>query len=290
MQYGIYYAYWAKEWGGDYARYAKKVSGLGFDILEISCAALAETAPAQLAELRAACEAFGVRLTAGYGPAPGENIASPDHAVAKNALAFWERTFPVLQRLGVAVVGGGLYSYWPVDYARPFDRRADYERSVAGMKKLAGLAAQFGLTLCMEALNRFEGYLINTAAEAVQYARDVGMDNVKAMLDTFHMNIEEDSIEDAILAAGPALGHFHVGECNRRPPRGGSRLDWSGIGRALRGAKYDGAVVMEPFVLAGGGVGRDIRVWRDIAEDGSEAALDDAAGGSLAFLRRAFGE
>ena len=67
-------------------------------------------------------------------------------------------------------------------------------------------------------LNRFENHVLNTAEEGVAFVREVGKPNVKVMLDTFHMNIEEDSFGKAIRTAGPLLGHFHTGENNRRVP------------------------------------------------------------------------
>ena len=155
------------------------------------------------------------------------------------------------------------------------------------MKKLGQIAAGYGITLGMEVLNRFEGYLLNTAGEALSYVKAVGLDNVKVMLDTFHMNIEEDSIIDAIKNTGSFLGHFHIGEANRRPPRTGSRMDWAGIGKALREINYSGAVVMEPFVLQGGQVGKDIKVWRDMAS-ADEKELDGEARRSVDFIRGTF--
>jgi len=287
MKYGIYYAYWEQQWGGDYLKYARKVGKLGFDILEISCAGLADMTPEQTRDLARAAKDSGITLTGGYGPRPVENIASADATVVKNAFDFWKRTFDVLSRLGISTVGGGLYSYWPVDYEKPFNKDEDLRRSIEEMKKLGALAADYGITLGMEALNRFEGYLLNTAEEDLAYVKAVGLDNVKVMLDTFHMNIEEDSLTGAIKTAGPYLGHFHIGEANRRPPRAGTRMDWAAIGRALREAGYNGAVVMEPFVLQGGQVGKDIKIWRNMAPN-DEGKLDDEARKSVAFIRECF--
>jgi D-psicose/D-tagatose/L-ribulose 3-epimerase len=293
MQYGIYYAYWERQWGGDYLKYPQKVAGLGFDILEISCASLPELGDSALKTLRQAADDAGVRLTGGYGPRQQENLASPDRAVVQNGFAFWDRTLDALEALGITLVGGGLYSYWPVDFGKltggqSFDKAADRQRSVESMKKLADMAAARHITLGMEVLNRFEGYLINTAQEAVDYVKAVGKDNVKVMLDTFHMNIEEDSITGAIRTAGKYLGHFHIGEANRRPPYAGGRIDWQAIAAALHEIGYDGAVVMEPFVLQGGQVGNDIKVWRDISGKTGEAELDEDARRSVAFVRQTF--
>jgi len=287
MKYGIYYAYWERQWGGDYIKYPGKVGNLGFDILEISCAGLAEMPALKVRDLAAAASDSGIELSGGYGPRPEENIASPDTAVVNNTFEFWKRTFDVLARLGIKTVGGGLYSYWPVDFGKPINKEEDLKRSIEGMKKLGALASDYKITLGMEALNRFEGYLINTAAEALAYVKEVGRDNVKVMLDTFHMNIEEESLVEAIKTSSPFLGHFHIGEPNRLPPHAGSRMDWPGIGRALNEISYSGAVVMEPFVLQGGQVGKDIKVWRDLAPSG-ETELDEAARKSVEFVREVF--
>ena len=287
MEYGIYYAYWEQQWGGEYLKYIHKVKKIGFDILEISCAGLAEMPARHVRELAAAAGDSGVGLTAGYGPRPGENIASSSAAVIENAFDFWKRTFDVLAGLGIHTVGGGLYSHWPVDFEKPFNKEEDLKRSIANMKKLGEIAAGYNISLGMEALNRFEGYLLNTSAETLAYVKAVGLDNVKVMLDTFHMNIEEDNIIDAIKTAGSFLGHFHIGEANRRPPRMGSRMDWAGIGRTLNEIGYTGAVVMEPFVLQGGQVGKDIKVWRNLAPC-SEAELDESVRQSVEFIRGVF--
>ncbi|MDR1899972.1 MAG: sugar phosphate isomerase/epimerase [Treponema sp.] len=285
MRYGIYYAYWEKQWGGDYLHYIKKAAGLGFDILELSCAGMKDLPTETIQDLTQAKRDSGVTLTGGYGPRPEDNIASPDPAVVNKALDFWKRTFEVLQKLEITLVGGGLYSYWPVDFSKPFDKGEDLKRSVEGMRKLSPVAAGYGITLGMEALNRFEGYLLNTAAETVEYVKAVGCENVKVMLDTFHMNIEEESFTGAIRCAGSRLGHFHIGEPNRRPPHEGSRFNWREIGETLREIGYTGTVVMEPFVLMGGQVGRDIKVWRDLS-DGE--GLDRAAAASVAYIRKTF--
>ena len=137
-------------------------------------------------------------------------------------------------------------------------------------------------------LNRFENHVLNTAEEGVAFVREVGKPNVKVMLDTFHMNIEEDSFGKAIRTAGPLLGHFHTGENNRRVPGKGG-LPWHEIGTALRDIGYSGAVVMEPFVKMGGQVGVDIRVWRDLSDNADEAQMDGAARQALAFSRFVLG-
>lgn len=289
MKYGIYVAYWLNEWGAAYEPYIDKVAAMGYDILEISCASFNQeyATDAQLDALRAYAESKGVGLTAGYGPTPEQNISSKDEKVVKSALDFFEKLMPKLHRLGITELGGGLYSYWPVDYTKPVDKPGDWKRSVANSRIVADVAAAYGVNLNMEVLNRFEGYLLNTCEEALRFVDEVGKPNVRVMLDTFHMNIEEDNIAGAIRQAGKKLGHLHLGEANRKVPGKGS-LPWNEIGLALRDIGYEGAVVMEPFVMQGGTIGSQIKVWRDLLPDTSEAVLDHDAQYALHFLKQVF--
>ena len=287
MKYGIYFAYWEKEWNADQKSYISKVKKLGFDILEISCAMLKNISREELVEMKDMARAEGVTLTAGYGPGPSENLASSDEAVVKNAVAFYTDILKKLEILDIHTLGGGIYSYWPVDYTKPIDKEGDWKRSVKNVRTVGKIAQECGVDYCLEVLNRFEGYLLNTCAECRQFVEEVDVPAVKIMLDTFHMNIEEDSMTEAILLAGDRLGHFHVGENNRRLP-GKGNLPWYQIGSALRAIGYDKNVVMEPFVKSGGKVGSDIKIWRDLSMGVATEQLDRDAAASVAFLRNVF--
>lgn len=149
------------------------------------------------------------------------------------------------------------------------------------MKEAVRAAKHNHVTFNLEVVNWFEQYLLNTAAEAVAYVDAVGSPNVRILLDTFHLNIEEDFVGQAIRLAGDKPGHFHVGENNRMPP-GYGHIPWTEIGAALRDIGYTGDVVMEPFVSPGGQVGSDIRVYRDLGEG---MDLDEEVRKALLFMR-----
>ena len=289
MNYGIYYAYWEKEWFADYHKYIDKVADLGFDILEISCGAFKNTytTDAQLLELKKHAEDRNLILTAGYGPAACENLSAADPAVQANAMAFFTETLRKLHLMGIKAFGGGLYGYWPVDYSKPIDKAGDLDRSITNMRKLSKVAEEYDITLGMEVLNRFEGYLLNTCDEAIEYVKAVDSTHVGVMLDTFHMSIEEDDLCAAIRKAGDKLCHFHIGERNRKMPGQGD-MPWKEMGQALRDIGYQKAVVMEPFVMQGGTVGSDIKVWRELIPRITEAKLDEDAKNSVEFIRKAF--
>jgi D-psicose/D-tagatose/L-ribulose 3-epimerase len=284
MKYGIYYAYWEQEWQADYTYYIEKAAKLGFDILEIAGSPLPAYNDKQLADIKACAAGNGIILTVGHGPSPAQNLSSSDPKVRRDAKAFFTDLLKRLYKMDIHLIGGALYSYWPVDYSRPIDKQGDWERSVESVREIAGIAGECGVDFCLEVLNRFENYLLNTAEEGVNFVKQVDHPNVKVMLDTFHMNIEEDSIGGAIRTSGAYLGHFHSGECNRKVP-GKGRMPWREIGEALHDIGYQGGVVMEPFVRMGGTVGADIKVWRDISCGADENKLDGDAREALDFSR-----
>ncbi|MBR5497476.1 MAG: sugar phosphate isomerase/epimerase [Clostridia bacterium] len=282
MKHGIYYAYWEKEWAADYVPYVEKVAKLGFDILEIGGAALPAMNDAQLSELRKAADDNGIEITTGYGPAPAHDVGNP--ATRPGALEWYKKMFYGMAAVNSKKIGGALYSHWPIDYSQPINKAEDWKYAVEGMKLLSELAMPYGIDLNMESLNRFEGYLINTSEECVKFVKEVDCPNVWVMLDTFHMNIEETDISEAIRTAGKLLGHFHTGECNRMVP-GKGRTPWREIGAALREIGYDKTVVMEPFVNMGGQVGSDIKVWRELVPGIDAMTLDRDAKDALSFQR-----
>ena len=288
MKFGIYYPYWEHEWSADCLKYVEKVAKLGFDIIEIAAHHLNGYSPAHIDEIGRSARDNGIAITAGLGPSPQKNLSSADPAIRKAGRAFFEETLTNLAKLDIHILAGALHSYWPIDYSQPVDKVADRARGLEGIASLADFAADRGVNLCLEVLNRFENHVLNTAEEGVAFVREVGKPNVKVHLDTFHMNIEENSFAEAIRTTGPLLGHFHTGENNRRVP-GKGRLPWHEIGMALREIRYDGAVVMEPFVKQGGGVGSDIKVWRDLSGNADEAQMDEDARRGLAFSRYVLG-
>lgn len=287
MKHGIYYAYWEKEWEADYNYYVDKVARLGFDFLEVGAKPLPEYSVDDIKKLKDSADRNGIMMTAGYGPSADHNMASADPAIRENALKWFTKLFQVMEKLDIHQIGGALYSYWPVDFSAGVNKDEDWKRGVEGMQKLGPVAAEYGVELGMEVLNRFENHVLNTAEEGVKFVKEVGLDNVKVMLDTFHMNIEEASVGEAIRSAGKLLGHFHTGERNRMVP-GKGRTPWKEIGEALKAIEYDGTVAMEPFVRMGGQVGSDIHVWRDISRGATEEQLDQDAKDALNFQRYMF--
>ena len=287
MKFGTLYAYWTHEWTGDYKYFAKKAASLGFDILEISAGDLITMSDGEIDELKAITRELGIRITSNIGPAKKYDVASPDAAVRENGVRFLTDIMKKMDRLDSRALVGVMYTYWPNDFT-DLDKEGAWARGVESVKKLGGVAGELGIDFCLEVVNRFETHILNTAEEGVRYCKDVAMPRVKLLLDTFHMNIEEDDLPGAILTAGSYLGHVHVGEGNRKLP-GMGHLPWEEIGSALKQIGFSGGVVMEPFMTMGGKVGEDIKVWRDLTGGATPEEMDENIKNSLIFLRGAFG-
>jgi D-psicose/D-tagatose/L-ribulose 3-epimerase len=164
--------------------------------------------------------------------------------------------------------------------SEPEQRAQEMELLVPRLIELADYAGEHDVELCVEPVNRFETSFINTAAQAVELVDRVEHTSFKVVLDTFHMNIEERSIGDAIRSVGPRLRHMHAGE-NDRGIIGRGHTPWKEIAQALNDVDYDGALVIETFSNRIESIAAAAAIWRPLAP-----SQDLLAREGLAFLRR----
>ena len=285
MKFGTGYAYWGTNWECNYLTLTKKVADIGFDILEIGADHLYDMSDQEIAALKKAGEENGIEFTTNSGPSKENDFSSADAGVREHALAYFEKVLQNMNKLGSKTLVGAIYSFWPTDFVDT-DKEAAWDRSIDGLKKLSKTAEELDIECVLEVLNRNETYILTDCAESIEYVEKVGSDKITILLDTYHMNIEEDNMYDAIRKAGKYLGHLHVGECNRKLPGMNNSINWPEIGKALRDIDYQKAVVMEPFILKGGQVGRDIRVWRDLSDQATPEQMDQYIKESLVFLKK----
>src|SRR5580700_1532401 len=206
LKFGIYYSYWEQEWSADCLKYVEKVAKLGFDVIEIAAHHLNSYSAAHIAEVGRSARDNGIAITAGLGPSQQINLSSADPAIRKAGRAFFEETLTNLAKLDIRIIGGALHSYWPVDYSKPVDKAGDRARGLEGIASLADFAANLGVDLCIEVLNRFENHVLNTAPqEGASFRQNINT-HVNDMLLTTHQIIVEDSFSEAIRTAGPLLG------------------------------------------------------------------------------------
>lgn len=257
-----------------------KVRGMSFDIFEVACE---DPALIEVAALKAALEAqrLGAIVCGVYGP--DRDLSSANPAIRSASLAYTRWLIDTAQALGAPVVGGPIYT--SVGKPHP-DTEAEFAnehaRAIDGLRELADYAGSRGVRLAIEALNRFETDLVNTAEQALEMVEKVGSPHLGLHLDTFHMHLEEKNLESAIRAAGPRLYHFHACENDRGVP-GTGQVNWEGAARSLTAIGYSGAVVIESFTPQVKAIAQAVRIWRKIAPDQDTIARD-----GLAFLRKLF--
>lgn len=289
---GMHYGFWSHNWDEiQYVPLMEKVARLGFDVCEVASAEFCKYSDETLGELKRRADDLGLTFTYSIGLEKEYDLASDDPAVRDNGVRHVTEILKSMPKVGATILNGVSYAGWQAmpDHGITLEeKRRKEELALDSMRRLMPVAEDCGVYYCCEVVNRFEQYLLNTAREGAAFVRQLESPNAKVLLDTFHMNIEEDDLLQAILETGDLLGHFHVGERNRKPPGSTNSLPWKEMAGALRQIGYQGAVVMEPFVLMGGSIPYDIKVWRDLSGGALEAELDRMAGDACAFLKKLF--
>ena len=146
---------------------------------------------------------------------------------------------------------------------------AEFDSCVAGLRLVAQRAADRGVVLALEALNRFETYFMNTAADALRLLDAVDSPWIGAHLDTFHMNLEEKDVAGALRLAAPRLAHVHFSE-NDRGVVGTGHVDWPGVRAALAETGYLGSdrwIVAETFAGGVPEIAAATAIWRPLVPD-----------------------
>lgn len=288
MKFGCNCTYWQNNWGltvDEYVVMINRLADIGFEVIEISADHLYYMSDEEVNRLKMEGLKRKVEFSVNSGPARKYDLASADETVRENGITYFEKIMENMYKLGAKALIGAIYSFWPTDYVE-MDKEGAWKRSIACLQKLDKTAEKYDITIALEVLNRNETYILTDCAEALDYCAKIGGNRVKILLDTYHMNIEEDNMYDAIRHAGDMLAHVHVGECNRKLPGMNNTVDWPEFGKALRDICYEGYVVMEPFLLKGGEIGRDCRVFRDLSNGANNAKMTELITSSLRYLKK----
>jgi D-psicose/D-tagatose/L-ribulose 3-epimerase len=273
---GVHAMVWIPEWNpanGAFA--AKQAAALGYDLLELP---LMDPGAVQVDATRQLFEGLSLGVTCSLGLSFATDVSSPDPAVAAAGEAFLLQAVEVAGGIGSSYLGGVVFSAMGKYHAPLSDAgRANCVRALANV---ARSARNHGVTLGLEVVNRYESNVLNTVSQALAMIEDIAQDNVKVHLDTYHANIEEVSIAQAVAQAGEALAYVHVGESHRGYLGTGS-VDFQGLFSALRAARYQGPVTFESFSsrVVTPEFAAALAIWRDMWSDG-----DALAGHAKAFV------
>jgi D-psicose/D-tagatose/L-ribulose 3-epimerase len=264
-----------------FARLAAHIAGMGFDLVEVPI-----ENPGEFDYPRAGAIArdHGLAVTVCAAMSPDRDLIHPDESIRASGMAYVRHCIEAASTMGATRVGGPLYSAVGRTWQATPDERARYlDLLVDQLRELSAHAGDHGIVLGVEPLNRFETSVLNLTADAIAVVDRVGHPACGLMLDTFHMNIEEQSIGDAIRAAGPRLRHLHACENDRGAP-GSGHVPWTEVARALGDIKYDEGVVIESFTSQVKTIARAAAIWRPLA-----ASQDALAQNGLTHLRALLG-
>ena len=266
---GVHAFVWEKGWSHDEcARAIGRTAEVGFDLIEISAM---EPAAIDTAFTRAQLEKAGIEATFSFGLDASCDISSNDSVRTRAGEAKLHQAVAMARDIGATHVAGILYSAFQ-KYAAPASSEG-VRRAVEVLQRVAETAAKSSITLGLEAVNRYETNVINTASQGVEMCRRIGAPNVKVHLDVYHMNIEEADIQQAILDAGDWLGYFHTGDSHRGYMGSGS-IELAGVFRALVKSNYQGPITFESFSsrVVGQPLEGILGIWRNLWEDSHDLA------------------
>lgn len=272
LRYAVHAYAWTNSWSNETLPLLDHAKSLGFDLVEIP---LMEIDLVDAAAIRARAEAAGIGLCTSTACAEATDPTSGDPAVRAAALDYLKRCVSATAAMGADCFTGVTYSAIGRRIpGRPTEQHWDWAVSV--LKPAARHARDLGVTLGIEAINRYETFLINTGAQARELVARVDEPNVRVHLDAYHMNIEEENFFDPTLAAAPLLCHFHLSESHRGTPGTGT-VDWEAIYRALAQADYQGLVGLESFESVSPAMAAATCMWRSVAESSDQLLRDGLA-------------
>ncbi len=219
--------------------------------------------PAHFRALGARIADMGLQATGiGVMPGGGKSCVSPDKAERALALDHIKWLVDCTHALGGKLCSGPFHQ--PLGEFSGLPPQADELARLAEVHKAAAhYAATAGVTLAVEPLNRFECYILNTAAAATALVEQVNEPNYGYLYDTFHSNIEENSVEGVIAPTAHAIRHVHISDNTRGVP-GAGHIDFAAVFRALRRAGYDGWMTVEAFGSALPDLAAATKIWRPL--------------------------
>jgi len=259
MKYGMNLLLWSGSIGPEHYQLLADLKTTGFDGVEIP---IFGGTPADYQPLRAELDKNGLKCTTVTILTAETNAVSPDAAVRRKAVEWLKTVVDINHTLGAETVVGPYHSAIGV-FSGDGPTADEKKRSADVMRQVAEYAKAANLMLGVEYLNRFECYLINTAAGARELVEMVGHPNFRTMYDSFHAHIEEKDPAAAIRTVAPVMAHVHISENDRGTP-GTGQVNWDATFDTLAEVGYDGWMVIEAFGRALPDLAAATKVWRDL--------------------------
>ncbi len=268
MKFGMNLLLWSGELTEDLLAVCESLKKMGYDGVEIPLF----NYDLDYAALGKQLDDLGLQRTAVTVRTAEDNPISPDPSVRQAGIANNKRAIDCCQAVGATHLVGPFHSALG-EFSGAGPTADEWKWGVESMREVAVHGGQANVMLALESLNRFEIYLLNTIADAVKFARDVNHSHCRIMYDSFHANIEEKNIAEAIRTGDNAICHVHISENDRSTP-GQGNIDWKSNFATLKEIGYDGWMVVEAFGLALPELAAATKIWRRMYETEEKLAWD----------------
>lgn len=276
MKYGMNLLLWDDHLHDGLLPVLERLKAMGYDGVEVPMFQLDEDLYGQwgkrFKDLGLKCTAVTIRVDA-------DNPISPDPKVRAAGVAASKRAVDCCQAMGAEVMCGPFHSALG-SFSGAGPTADEWKWGVDSMKQVAEHSDKTDVTLAVEPLNRFETYFLNSMADAARFVGEVGHKSCRMMYDTFHANIEEKNVRDAIKGCAAHTGHVHISENDRSTP-GRGNVRWQETFDAFRETGYDGWMTVEAFGMLLPAIAAATKIWRRMYETEDQLARE-----ALEFMRK----
>lgn len=275
MKVGMNLLLWTGQVTTEHFPLLSRLKAAGFDGVELP---IFGGHPTDYKPIRAELDRLGLKCTTVTILTRENNAVSPDPAVRRRAVDWLRTVIDINHVLGSETICGPYHSALG-EFSGTGPTEDEKKRAAEVLRQAAEYAQQAGIMLAIEYLNRFECYLLNTAAQTLELVRAVDHPHFRAMYDTFHAHIEEKDAATAIRTIAPVLAHVHISENDRGTP-GTGQVDWDATFQTLRAVGYNGWLTIEAFGRALPDLAAATRIWRDLFPNPEEVYTR-----GIAFIR-----
>jgi len=253
---------WTTHVGPEHEATMRDIKATGFDGVEIP---VFEGSVEHFRETAAMLDDIGLERTAVSAMGdPGQNLIAPDAATRAAGVEFMQWAIECTKALGATALSGPMHSTIG-QFSGEGPTQQEYEHSIESQRAVGAHGAKHGVTIGLEALNRFECYLFNTMEVMSAHIREIDHPNIRAMYDTFHSNIEESDPVAAFNNNLDVITHVHISENTRGVP-GQGNIRWAETFAAIAASDYDDWLTIEAFGRGLPDLAAATKVWRDFAE------------------------
>lgn len=263
MKIGMCMFLWTTHVTHEHETLLRDIKATGFDGVEIP---IFEGTPDDYKRLGDLLDRIGLERTAVSAMGdPDMNLIAPDAETRTRGVGYVKWAIDCAAALGADKLCGPLHSTLGA-FTGEGPTQAEFERSVSSQRAIGDHAGKRGVTIGLEALNRFECYLLNTMEGLSAHVDEIGHPNIRAMYDTFHSNIEEADPISAFTRNRANIAHVHISENDRGVP-GRGHVPWAATFKAIRQSGYDDWLTIEAFGRALRDLAAATKIWRDLSEN-----------------------